>query len=375
MLVAVVLVVLVLALAAASGVVLMRLLRAEFSAQRKETREELAARSSEISRRLEGLDGRLLSTQQSTGQTATQIVDRLGELGRTSAQMLQRANDLARLEQALRPPKARGGVGELLLANVLRDSLPADAHGIQHTFRSGERVDAVVRADKLVPIDAKFPLDNFERLVNAGDDAERELNERAFARDVKIHVDAIASKYVRPADGTFDFALMYLPSEAIYYELVCGKTGGLYAYALGKRVFPVSPSTFHAYLAIIVLGLRGLQIERHAQDVMAYCAQLAKDFGRFRADFDVVGKHIGNAASKYSEADRRLERLETRLEQATEATELDEPAAAPRLLAPALELLALAAGPRLLQDGLHHGEQLRRPGVRLGLRPADDRAF
>src|SRR5256714_3505371 len=138
MLVAVVLVVLVLALAAAGGILLMRLLRAELSAQRNETREELAARSSEISRRLEGLDGRLLSTQQSTGQTATQIVDKLGELGRTSGQMLPRANDLARLEQALRPPKARGGVGELLLPNVLRDRLPADAYPLQHTFRSGE---------------------------------------------------------------------------------------------------------------------------------------------------------------------------------------------------------------------------------------------
>ena len=246
MLLAVALIVLVLALAAAGGVLLMRLLRAELSAQRAETRDELAARSSEISRRLEGLDGRLLSTQQSTGQTATQIVTQLGELGRTSAQMLQRANDLARLEQALRPPKARGGVGELLLANVLRDSLPADAYALQHTFRSGERVDAVVRADKLVPIDAKFPLENFERVVNAGDDGERELHERAFARDVKVHVDAIAGKYIRPADGTFDFALMYLPSESIYYELVCGKTGGLYAYSLGKRVFPVSPSTARA---------------------------------------------------------------------------------------------------------------------------------
>ena len=280
--------------------------------------------TSRVDGRLEGLDGRLLSTQQSTGQTATQIVEKIGELGRTSAQMLQRANDLARLEQALRPPKARGGVGELLLANVLRDSLPAEAYELQHTFRSGERVDAVVKADKLVPIDAKFPLENFERVVNASDDAERLLYEKAFARDVKIHVDAIATKYVRPADGTFDFALMYLPSESIYYELVCGKTGGLYAYALGKRVFPVSPSTFHAYLAIIVLGLRGLQIERHAQDVMAYCAQLAKDFGRFRDDFNVVGKHIGNAQTKFGESDRRLERLEARLEQATEATALDE---------------------------------------------------
>jgi DNA recombination protein RmuC len=325
MVVAFVLVALVLVLLLAGGALLMRALRAELVAQRQETRDELAARSSELNQRLEGLDGRLLSTQQSTGETATQIVEKIGELGRTSAQMLQRANDLARLEQALRPPKARGGVGELLLANVLRDSLPADAYALEHTFRTGERVDAVVRADKLVPIDAKFPLENFERVVNAQDEAEQQLYEKAFARDVKIHVDAIATKYVRPAEGTFDFALMYLPSESIYYELVCGKTGGLYAYALGKRVFPVSPSTFHAYLAIIVLGLRGLQIERHAQDVMAYCAQLSKDFGRFRDDFNVVGKHIGNAQTKFGEADRRLERFETRLEQATEATELGEP--------------------------------------------------
>src|ERR671934_2824771 len=111
----VVLLVLVVASGGVGGVLLMRLLRVELAAQRQETRDELAARSSEISRRLEGLDGRLLSTQQSAGQTATQIVEKIGELGRTSAQMLQRANDLARLEQALRPPKARGGVGELLL--------------------------------------------------------------------------------------------------------------------------------------------------------------------------------------------------------------------------------------------------------------------
>ncbi|HEX2292922.1 MAG TPA: DNA recombination protein RmuC [Gaiellaceae bacterium] len=268
-------------------------------------------------RRLEGLDSRLLSSQQSAGQTATQIVERLGKLDGTAAQMLQKAADLGRLEQALRPPKARGGVGEILLANLLRDMLPADAYRLQHTFRSGERVDAVVRVDKLLPVDAKFPLDNFERLVGA-DDADRELHEKAFARDVKGHIDAISSKYIRPAEGTFDFAFMYLPSESVYYELVCGKTGALSAYALSKRVFPVSPSTFHAYLVMVTQGLRALQIERHAQDVMAFCAQIGKDFERFRGDFDVVGKHISNAHAKYTEADRRLDRLGTSLERATE---------------------------------------------------------
>jgi DNA recombination protein RmuC len=279
---------------------------------------------SKVDRRLEGIDGRLLASQRNAGKTATEIVDRLGKLDGTAAQMLARANDLARLEQALRPPKARGSVGELLLGNLLRDSLPPDAYQLQHTFRSGERVDAIVKVDKLVPVDAKFPLDNFERIAAAGDDGERELHERAFARDVKGHVDAIATKYIRPAEGTYDFALMYLPAESVYYELVCGKTGAMYEYALAKRVFPVSPTTLHAYLLVITLGLKGLQIEQHAQEVMAYCGQLGKDFERFRNDFEVVGKHISNAQSKYGEADRRLERLETRLERAADWQETVE---------------------------------------------------
>jgi DNA recombination protein RmuC len=269
-----------------------------------------------VDRRLGGLDGRLLSAQQSAGQTATQIVDRLGRLDTAAAQMLQRANDLTRLEQALRPPKARGSVGELLLSKLLADCLPADAYQLQYTFRSGDRVDAVVRAEKLLPVDAKFPLDNFERLVAAETDAEREAHEKMFARDVKGHIDAIASKYIRPAEDTFDFAFMYLPSEAVYYELVCGRSGGLYHHALERRVFPVSPSTFHAFLLVVLLGLRGLQIEQHAQQVMAYCAQLARDFERFRGDFETVGKHLGHAQSKYAEADRRLDRLGSSIERA-----------------------------------------------------------
>ncbi len=325
---------------AIAGTVIVRTIRELLEARLGSVEERLDRRLSEVhegfDRRLEGLDGRLLSSQQNAGQTATQISDRLTKLDGTAALMLQKAADLGRLEQALRPPKARGGVGEMLLANLLQDMLPADAYRLQHTFRSGERVDAVIRVDKLLPVDAKFPLDNFERLANADNDGERELHEKAFARDVKGHIDAIAAKYIRPAEGTFDFAFMYLPSESVYYELVCGKTGNLSAYAHGKRVIAVSPSTLHAYLLMITQGLRALQIERHAQDVMAFCAQIGKDFERFRGDFEVVGKHIANAQTKYSEADRRLDRLGTSLERATEwepaAVETAEPTELPRAL-------------------------------------------
>jgi len=305
----------------------------------------LETRNAEVDRRLQGvietMDRRLsqLDTKvdrrlEHASEQTNAIHKQLGDVGRATSQLAEQAKDLGQLQQLLRPPKARGGFGELLLANLLADRLPPTAYSLQHTFRSGERVDAIIRVDKLVPVDAKFPLDNFERLVDAQDEETRQLHAKAFARDVKIHIDAIASKYIRPDEGTFDFAFMYLPSEAIYYELTCGKTGALLDYAHTRNIVPVSPSTLVAYLHTIVLGLKGMQIEQHAQEVMAYCAQLQKDFATFRNDFDTIGKHLGHARSKYAEAEKRLDRFESKLEQATDSPELEavELAELPRAL-------------------------------------------
>ena len=330
---------------AAGSVWLVRFLREELSRMRDESGAQvgvqLAERNAAVDHRLAGLvetmDRRLseLDTKvdrrlESASQTSTRIHERLGKLDEATAQMNERAKEISRLEQALRPPKARGGFGELLLANLLADTFPADKYSLQHGFRTGERVDAVIRLDRaLVPIDAKFPLDNFQRLVEADSDAERELHAKQFCRDVKHHVDAIADKYIRPDEGTYEFALMYLPAEAVYYELVCNRLGGAaspLAYALERNVVPVSPSTLHAYLLVLVLGFKGLQIEQHAQEVMAYCADLNRDFGRFKGDFDLVGKHLGNAQAKFGDAEKRLSRFETKLERAAESDSELEPA-------------------------------------------------
>jgi len=304
-------------------------LRDELASLRADSGTQLAERNAAVDRRLQALqetmDRRLadLDTKvdrrlESASQTTAKIHEQLGKVGQTTTEMLERAKDLARLEQALRPPKARGGFGELLLENLLRDRLPPSAFGLQHGFEGGERVDAVVRVGQLIPVDSKFPLDNFSRMVETEDDAERQLYEKAFARDVKGHIDAIASKYIRPAEGTYDFAFMYVPVEAVYYELACGKTGALLQYAHQKRVFPVSPTTFVAYLQVIVLGMRGMQIEQHAHEVMAYVAELQKDFGRFKEDFELVGTHLGRAQSKFVDADKRLDKFEGKLERASE---------------------------------------------------------
>jgi len=316
------------------GFWLARVVRADLAGRNTEIDRRLAGMTetmdrrfgeldTKVDRRLGEMDVKVDRRLAGMTETSAKIHERLGKVDEATAQMNERAKDFQRFEQMLRPPKARGGVGELLLENLLADILPAARFDLQHGFRGGERVDAVIRLDDaLIPVDAKFPLDNFQRFVEAGDDAARELHAKAFARDVKGHVDAIAQKYIRPDEGTYEFALMYLPAEAVYYELVCNRVGGdanPLGYAQERKVIPVSPSTFHAYLLVLVQGLKGLQIEEHAREVMAYVADLNRDFGRFKSDFDVVGKHLGNAQTKYAESERRLSRFETKLERAAES--------------------------------------------------------
>jgi DNA recombination protein RmuC len=339
----------VVAAVAAAAVLFPRVLRGELGTLREQTSNDFSARNAEVELRLQGMektlntrlaeldtkvDGRLATAT----KTTTQIHERLGEVTEATKTMIARAQDLARLEQALRPPKARGGFGELLLENLLRDRLPPDAYELQYTFESGDRVDAVIKAGgRLLPIDSKFTLENFERMANATDDVERQRYEKEFARDTKARIDEIASKYIRPEYETFDLAFMYCPAESVYYEIVSGKTGALLAYAHERRVFPVSATTFHAYLQMIVLGLRGLQIEQRAEEVMAYCAALQTDFGKFREDFDKVGTHITHAQSRYAEADKRLDRFESKLERAAEQQHVEPASADPPELPRALD--------------------------------------
>jgi DNA recombination protein RmuC len=303
------------ALAVWLGRVLDRLL----SIRTAEVDGRLQAITATMDRRLGELDSKVDRRLEHATKQTNAIHKQLGAVGQATEQLAEQAKGLGQLQQILRPPKARGGFGELLLENLLRDRLPPTAYALQYGFSGGERVDAVIRVDRIVPIDSKFPLDNFERMLGADNDIERQQFEKSFARDVKTHIDAIASKYIRPDEGTYDFAFMYLPSEAIYYELACGKTGALLEYAHDKRVLPVSPTTLTAYLQVIVLGLKGLQIEQHAQEVMAYCAQLQKDFGKFKEDFELVGTHLGRAQNKFGDAEKRLGRFETKLEQAAES--------------------------------------------------------
>ena len=264
-----------------------------------------------------GVDGvqQSLAASLSGAQSTMQGVDQqLGALSESTRQMLEIGRDISGLQQMLRAPKPRGQFGELLLERLLDDQLPRANFALQHRFRNGTIVDAIVRiGDGLVPIDAKFPDAAFRRLVDADDDASRAAARRDFVRDVKGHIDAV-SKYILPDEGTFEFAIMYIPAENVYYEAMIRDTAGdLQAYAQERRVMPCSPNTFVAYLEAIVLGLKGLRVEERAREMIGHLQRIDGDFARFRRELETLGNHLSHARTKYDDLDRAAEKLADRL--------------------------------------------------------------
>jgi len=253
------------------------------------------------------------------GKVVLQVQNRLGELQEAQKRIYDVGKDIASLQEILRAPKLRGGLGEFFLGDLLGQILTPDHFTLQHRFKSGEKVDAVIRlGERLVPVDAKFPLENFKRILEVHEDEERKRWRKVFARDVKKHIDDISQKYILPDEGTFDFALMYIPAENVYYETIIkdenfGEETSIANYALRKKVIPVSPNSFYAYLQAILLGLRGLRIEESTQEILQNLGRLEGDLKKFEEDFRVLGNHLTNAQARYGEAERKLLRFTDRL--------------------------------------------------------------
>ncbi|MBK8869482.1 MAG: DNA recombination protein RmuC [Elusimicrobia bacterium] len=285
--------------------------------------QHLLKMTSEVNRQLEAVGQRVMESQKSVGDrldSATRAVGDvhkgLGALSQASERILEVGKDIAGLQNILKAPKLRGGLGEFLLTDLLTQILPPQHVMFQYSFKTRETVDAVIRlGGRLAPVDAKFPLENFRKMMDAGNDDERRGLRKKFAQDMRKHVDAVASKYILPDEGTFDFALLYIPAENVYYECIVkdDEDGALMEYALSRRVVPVSPGSFYAYLQVIALGLRGFQIEENARRIMEDLARLRGDMERFADEFDLLGRHLSNAKTKHDDADRRLQRVQDKL--------------------------------------------------------------
>jgi DNA recombination protein RmuC len=255
----------------------------------------------------------LTQSLQSTSDTLSKLHGQIGQIITASSSMQKVGDEVKRLQDILASPKLRGGLGEWSLDNLLSQILPKDTYQLQYGFKDGQKVDCLVKlADYAVPIDAKFPLSSFEQMLKAQNDDERNRLRKQFHNDVIKHIDKIAVSYIRPAEGTLDFALMYIPAENVYYEAVVkypDDAKNILEYALDKKVILVSPNLLYAYLMTVVMGLHGLQIEKQASEIRQNLKSLNASFSDFTETWDVLGKHLRNAYSQFDEGHKKLDRF------------------------------------------------------------------
>ena len=296
-------------------ILLFILIQKQVSGLRDQVRQSLESSDQMLSQRLD-----------SANKAVSDVQTNLARLEESNKRIYEVGKDISSLQELLKAPKIRGGIGEFLLSDLLSQILPSQHFCLPYSFKSGERVDAVIRlGKKLVPVDSKFPLENFRRLVEADSDQEEKVLRRKFVSDVRTHIDTIARKYILPDEGTLPFALMYIPAENVYYETIIkeqdsGDGKDLSTYAMQKNVIPVSPSTFYLYLQTIILGLKGLEIEKNAEEIISALGRLRVDFDRFCRDFQLIGTHLRNAGACYDSADKKRQRFEDKLKQVASAS-------------------------------------------------------
>lgn len=285
--------------------------------------QQIGQLTQSLNQNLQSMSSQFQETSGSIGSTLGDVKKDLGKMEEVTREVLDKAKTISSLESLLRAPKFRGGFGELFLGDLIAEYLTPAQYSLQHRFKSGETVDAVIKIGKnIVPVDSKFPLENFKRYMEEESNKEKEDLRKKFISDVKKHIDVISDKYILPDEGTYEFAMMYIPAENVYYETILkdeslGEEKSISHYANQKRVIPVSPNSFFAYLHVIVFGLKGMEIEKSARSIFQTLARLRGDLDRFRKDFQILGTHLGNARTKFDEAEKRLDRFSDKLELAS----------------------------------------------------------
>jgi DNA recombination protein RmuC len=316
---------------------------AQLSEQNKDLRQILDAKLAENHRTTQEHFGQTTKIIQGiTGQSAkliTDVTEKLTKLDETNKQVVNFSAQLQNLQDILKNPKQRGVLGEYFLEETLKNVLPPNSYQMQYPFKDGSIVDAVVFVkDKIIPVDSKFSLENYEKLLNTSDSETREKYEKAFKQDLKIRIDETA-KYVKPSEKTMDFAFMFIPSEAIYYDLLINKVGAvqintrdLIEYAFkDKHVIIVSPTSFLAYLQTVLQGLRALQIEESAKSIRANVEKLNRhilsydDFmKKLGISMSTTVNHYNNAYKEFKKVDKDVARI-TESESKIEPTLIEKP--------------------------------------------------
>ena len=252
-----------------------------------------------------------------SAQIIRNVTEKLTRLDETNRQVMGFADKLQSLQDVLKNPKQRGVLGEYYLETVLKNVLPPDSYKTQYSFKDGTIVDAVVLVDKrIIPIDSKFSLENYNRILETRDPQEKKRYESAFVADLKIRIDE-TSKYVKPEENTMDFAFMFIPSEAVYYDLLINKVGAiaddtnnLIYYAGKKKVIVVSPTSFLAYLQTVLQGLRNQKISEQAKEIIKEVERLGRHLGIYSEYMKKIGSHLGVTVGAYNKASKEFAKVD-----------------------------------------------------------------
>jgi len=257
---------------------IVRMLQSSSEADRKILLQNLQDNTRSLNQRLDNAAQVMSNVQRNVGE--------MSEIGRSMKQ----------LQEFLQSPKLRGNIGEQVLREVLVQMLPKSAFHLQYAFKSGEIVDAAIKTSAgIIPIDAKFPMENFRKMNSAQGETEKHTFQKLFYRDIKRHIDAISKKYILTDEGTIDYALMYVPSESVYYEVV--NASELYDYSARRRVLPVSPSTFYAYMRAILMSFEGQKIEEQAKQILVVLRSVQTDYEKLDESLGTLNRHLTNASN------------------------------------------------------------------------------
>src|SRR3954471_301424 len=281
-------------------------------AVRSDVGNRLDANASAMSQTSKTVSDRMANVQTAFASLQEQV----GAMSEQARQIADVSKGLGDLERIFSAPKLRGGVGEMQLENLLSQVFAREQYEVQYRFSSGDIADVLVHLPQGdVAIDSKFSLENFRRMAAAPSDTERKAMRREFLKDVRKRIDEVASKYIRPSEGTLPLALMYVPAENVYYEAIIRDENGddLYDYCVQRRVFPVSPNSLYAYLQTIIVGMNGMRVSQRAESILREIQALKLEFEEFDAVYGTLGKHLKNATNNYDLSVRELDKIEARL--------------------------------------------------------------
>jgi len=236
----------------------------------------------------------------------------ISQLQKNVGELSEIGRGIKELQQFLSSPKIRGNLGEQILKDFLKQYFPKDSFRLQYQFKNGEKVDAAIfTSSGIIPIDSKFPLENFKKYISSQNEEEKNKFKKEFIVDVKKHIQTISKKYILPEEKTVDYALMYIPSEKIYYEVISNDE--IFEYAGQKMVLPVSPLSLYAYVKAILLSLEGQKIEEKAKKIVSLLAAIKKDYQKIEEDFLVLNKHLNNAYNQSTNVEKLIQNLGQKL--------------------------------------------------------------